>query len=56
MMIVNDDSSVVSVQSFELIDDARGVIYNRRMFMIQAIAVRVENVLQEQISLHTQLI
>ncbi len=36
MMIVNDDSSVVSEQSFELIDDARGVIYDRHMFIIQA--------------------
>ncbi len=51
MMIVNDDSSAVSVQSFELIDDARGLIYTRRMFIIQD--VRAENVLQKQISLHT---
>jgi hypothetical protein len=35
-MIANDDSSVVSEQSFQLIDDARGVIYDRRMFIIQA--------------------
>jgi hypothetical protein len=36
MTIVNDDYSVVSEQSFLLIDDARGVIYDRRMFIIQA--------------------
>jgi hypothetical protein len=36
MTIVNDDSSVVSEQSFQLIDDARGVIYDRHMFIIQA--------------------
>ncbi len=36
MTIVNDDSSVVSVQSFQLIDNARGIIYNRHMFIIQA--------------------
>jgi hypothetical protein len=34
--IVNDDSSIVSEQSFLLIDDARGVIYDRHMFIIQA--------------------
>jgi hypothetical protein len=36
MMIVNDDSSIISEQSFKLIDDARGVIFDRRMFIIQA--------------------
>jgi hypothetical protein len=36
MTIVNDDSSIVSEQSFQHIDDARGVIYDRRMFIIQA--------------------
>ncbi len=36
MTIVNDDSSIISEQSFQLIDDARGVIYDRRMFIIQA--------------------
>ncbi len=36
MMIVNDDSSVVSEQRFYLIDDTRGAIYDRRMFIIQA--------------------
>ncbi len=36
MTIVNDDSSVVSEQSFLLIDDTRGIIYDRRMFIIKA--------------------
>jgi hypothetical protein len=36
MMIVNDNSSVVSEQSFLLIDDARGLIYDRHLFIIQA--------------------
>ncbi len=35
MTIVNDDSSAVSEQSFKLIDDARGVIYDHCMFIIQ---------------------
>jgi hypothetical protein len=37
--IVNDDSSIVSEQSFQLVDDARGVIYDRYMFIIQATEV-----------------
>jgi hypothetical protein len=36
MTIVNDDSNIVSEQSFQLIDDARGVIYDRRVFIILA--------------------
>ncbi len=36
MMIVNDDSSVVIKWSFKLIDAARGVIYDRHMFIVQA--------------------
>ncbi len=36
MAIINDDSSVVSEQSFWLIVNARGVIYDRHMFIIQA--------------------
>jgi len=36
MTIVNDDSSIVSEQTFDLIDDARGVIYDCHMFIIQA--------------------
>ncbi len=36
MTIVNDDSSIISVLSFFLIDDARGIIYDRHMFIIEA--------------------
>ena len=36
MMIVNDAFSVVSKWSSKLIDDARVVIYDRNMFIIQA--------------------
>ncbi len=36
MTIVNDDSSIINEQSFYLIDDTRGTIYDRRMFIIQA--------------------
>ncbi len=39
MTTVNDDSSIVSEQSFKLIDDARGVTYNCPMFIIQATVV-----------------
>jgi hypothetical protein len=41
--IVNDDCSVVSGQSFWLIDDARGVIYDHHMFMIQATGLTQED-------------
>jgi hypothetical protein len=46
MAIVNDNSSVVSEQSFWLIDDARGVIYDHRMFIIQATGVKGAIVVQ----------
>jgi hypothetical protein len=36
MTIVNDDSSIVSGQSFKLIDDAGGVIYYCHLFIIRA--------------------
>ncbi len=36
MTIRDDDSSIISEQSSKLIDNARGVIYDRRMFIIQA--------------------
>ncbi len=36
MTILNDDSSIISEQSFQIIDDTIGVIYDRRMFIIQA--------------------
>ncbi len=36
VMVVNDDSSVISKWSFKLSDDPRVIIYNRQRFMIQA--------------------
>ncbi len=36
MTIVNDDSRVVNKLEASLIDDARVVIYNRHMFIVQA--------------------
>jgi hypothetical protein len=36
MMIVNDDSRVVNKLDASLTDDARVVIYNRHMFIVQA--------------------
>ncbi len=36
MTIINDDPSVVNKMEALLIDDARGVIYDRHMFIIQA--------------------
>jgi hypothetical protein len=44
-MIVNDNSSVVSEQSLQLIDYARGAIYDRRMFIIQATDVYYKNIM-----------
>ncbi len=39
IMIVNDDSSVGNKLETSLIDDARGVIYARHMFIVQATQV-----------------
>ncbi len=36
MTIVNDDSNVIIKWSCKLIDTARGVIYDRHMFIVQA--------------------
>jgi hypothetical protein len=36
MTIINDDSSVINKLEALLTDDARGVIYDRRKFIIQA--------------------
>ncbi len=36
LMIVNDDSSVISKWSFKLIDNPRVIIYDRHRFIIQA--------------------
>jgi hypothetical protein len=38
VMIVNDDSSILSKWSFKLIDDPRVVIYDHYKFIIQATA------------------
>ncbi len=46
MMIVNDDYSIISEQNFQLIDDARGAIYDRRMFIIQATGCRFRKLLR----------
>jgi hypothetical protein len=35
MTIINDDSSIVSERSSKLIDNARVVIYNGHMFIVQ---------------------
>jgi hypothetical protein len=39
MTIVNDDSSVIIKWSFKLIDAARGIIYDRHMFIVQATGI-----------------
>ncbi len=39
--IINDDSSGIIKWSFKLIDAARGVIYDRHMFIMQATGVLV---------------
>jgi hypothetical protein len=36
MMIINDDSKVVNKLEASLTDDARVVIYDRHMFIVQA--------------------
>jgi hypothetical protein len=43
MMIINDDSSVIIKWSFKLIDAARGVIYDRHMFILQAPGLYISN-------------
>jgi hypothetical protein len=39
MTIVNDDSNVITKLETSLIDDARVVIYDRHMFIVQATAL-----------------
>ncbi len=34
--IINDDSSVINKLETSLIDDARAIIYDRHMFIVQA--------------------
>ncbi len=43
MMIANDDSSSVIERGSKLIDNARVVIYNRDIFIIQATGVEKIN-------------
>jgi hypothetical protein len=45
MMIVNDDSRVVNELEASLTDDARVIIYNRHMFIVQATVVWGINIL-----------
>ncbi len=45
MMIVNDDSRVVTKLETSLADDARVIIYNRHMFIAQATDWRKKSVL-----------
>jgi hypothetical protein len=42
MTIINDNSNIISEQSFKLIDNARGVIYDHHMFLIQATGLILE--------------
>jgi hypothetical protein len=41
MMIINDDSSVINKLGASLTDDARVVIYDHHMFIVQATTVNV---------------
>ncbi len=41
LMIVNDDSSIISWWSFKLIDDPRVVIYDRHRFIILALGAKM---------------
>jgi hypothetical protein len=43
MMIVNDGSSVVIKWSFKPIDAARGIIFDRHMFIVQATGLESVN-------------
>ncbi len=48
IMIVNDDSSVINKLETSLIDDARVVIYDHNMFIVQAIGSILEMFLHLQ--------
>ncbi len=43
MMIVNGDSRVINKLEVSLTDDARVVIYDHHMFIVQATAVSIVN-------------
>ncbi len=42
-MTVNDDSRIVNKLEASLTDDARVVIYNRHMFIVQATGLQLKN-------------
>ncbi len=42
MMIINDDSRAINKLEASLIDDARVVIYNRHIFIVQATGVGLQ--------------
>jgi hypothetical protein len=44
VMIINDDSSLISKWSLKLIDDSRVIIYDRLRFIIQATALTLTEV------------
>ncbi len=46
MTIVNDDSRVINKLEASLTDDARVIIYNRHMFIVQATVACIKNVLR----------
>jgi hypothetical protein len=41
MMMVNDDASVVNKLEASLTDNARVIVYDRHMFIVQATGVRI---------------
>ncbi len=43
MMIVNDDSRVINKLETSLTDDARVIIYDRCMFIVQATGIIIQN-------------
>ncbi len=45
VMIVNDDSSVISNWSFKPIDDTKFIIYNHNMFIIQTRSLYYKNIM-----------
>ena len=46
MMIIDDDSRVVNKLEASLTDDARVVIYDRQMFIVQATVARIIKLLR----------
>ncbi len=41
-MIINDDSNIVSELGASLTDDARVIIYDRHMFIVQATILEIQ--------------